>query len=224
MQIQILTIFPHMFDSVFNESIIKRAVNSKKVEIKIFDLRKWTKDKHKSVDAKPYGGGAGMVMMIEPIYQALEEIDPKHEAVRILFSAKGAGIMQEKVRELSKEKNLILICGHYEDVDHRVFEHLVDERISLGNFVLTGGEIPAMALVDAVVRLIPGVLGNEQSNKDESFSDEESKILEYPQYTRPEIFKTKEGKELKVPEILLSGNHEKVRKWREGKKQLAIDN
>jgi tRNA (guanine37-N1)-methyltransferase len=252
MKIDILTIFPDMFKSPFEESILRRAQDKSLVGISIDDLRKWTTDKHKTVDDKPFGGGAGMVMMVEPIYKALEELDPKHEAHRILFTAKGARIVQEKVQELSEKKHLILICGHYEGVDARVGEHLVDEQISIGDFVLTGGEIPAMALTDAVVRLLPGVLGNEGSVKDESFSkgrDTNIQIykdtlrsrstrlsssqagqaerqtdnrelttdnyLEYPQYTRPATFKTKDGRELKVPEVLLSGNHKKVAKWRE---------
>jgi tRNA (guanine37-N1)-methyltransferase len=225
MKIDILTIFPNMFKSPFAESIIKRAQEAEKVTINIHNLRKWTTDKHKTVDDKPFGGGAGMVMMIEPIYKALKELDPDHKAHRILFTAKAKRIMQGKVRGLSKRKHLILICGHYEGVDHRVHEHLVDECISIGDFVLTGGEIPAMALTDAVVRLLPGVLGNEASLKEESFSRVNGQMsnvkcfLEYPQYTRPAVFKAKSGKELKVPEILLSGDHERIAKWRESKKR-----
>lgn len=224
MKIDILTIFPKMFESPFAESIVKRAQEAGKVEIDIHNLRKWTTDKHKTVDDTPFGGGAGMIMKIEPIYKALEELDTNHEAHRILLTAKGEGIVQEKVRGLSKKKHVILICGHYEGVDHRVHDYLVDECISIGDFVLTGGEIPAMALVDAVVRLISGVLGNVDSLKEESFSvrskavserrEAKGEYLEYPQYTRPAVFKTKDGKELKVPEILISGDHEKIRKWR----------
>lgn len=230
MQIDILTIFPKMFDSPFDESILRRAQDEKKVEINVYDLRKWTTDKHMTVDAKPFGGGAGMVMKIEPIYKALEDLDRNHEAHRILFTAKGERIIQEKVRELSEKKHLILICGHYEGVDARVGEHLVDESISIGDFILTGGEITAMALTDAVTRLIPGVLGNVESIKDESFSasnDAKSRklsarsYLEYPQYTRPAEFKTKDGKTLKVPKVLLSGDHEEVKKWREEKRKLV---
>ncbi|MDD3647672.1 MAG: tRNA (guanosine(37)-N1)-methyltransferase TrmD [Candidatus Dojkabacteria bacterium] len=231
MQIDILTIFPNMFDSPFAESIVKRAQEMGKVDIRVHDLRRWTSDKHKTVDAKPFGGGAGMVMMIEPIYRALEEVDLDHKAHRILLTAKGARIVQEKVRELSGKDHIILVCGHYEEIDHRVHDYLVDECISIGDFILTGGEIPAMALTDAVVRLIPGVLGNEESLKDESFSVpslklkalrqrrtslwlESSNVLEYPQYTRPAEFRTDEGKVLKVPRVLLSGNHGEIKKWR----------
>lgn len=222
MKIDIITIFPDMFKSPFGESIIKRAIDNQKVEISIHDLRKWTTDKYKSVDDKPYGGGAGMILKIEPIYKALEELDKEHKACRILFTAKGARIMQEKVRELSKKDHLIIVCGHYEGVDERVHNYLVDECISLGDFVLTGGEIPAMALTDAVIRLIPGVLGNENSLKEESFSEGSKKgevYLEYPQYTRPEVFKTKDGGLLKVPKELLSGNHEAIREWKERMKK-----
>ncbi len=234
MKIDILTIFPKMFDSVFSESIINRARDAGIVAVNIHDLRKWTKDKHKTVDDKPFGGGAGMVMKVGPIYRALIELKTQNSSLKthsILLTAKGERIMQEKVRELSKEDHLILICGHYEGVDHRVHEHLVDECISIGDFIMTGGEIPAMALTDAVTRLIPGVLGNIDSLKEESFSTSnkadsrqliaDSYSIEYPQYTRPEVFKTKDGKELKVPKVLLSGDHGKIRKWREGKRKMV---
>ncbi|MBU0976120.1 MAG: tRNA (guanosine(37)-N1)-methyltransferase TrmD [Patescibacteria group bacterium] len=230
MVIDILTIFPKMFDSPFAESIVKRAIDAGKVIINTHDLRKWTSDKHKTVDAKPFGGGAGMVMMIEPIYKALHELDPDHGAYRILFTARGARIVQEKVRELSQKERIILVCGHYEEIDQRVHDFLVDECISIGDFILTGGEISSMALTDAVVRLIPGVLGNEESLKEESFSTENSNIksqnsnfnyLEYPHYTRPAEFKAKEGKVLEVPEVLLSGNHGKIKKWREQNRRIA---
>lgn len=231
MQIDIVTIFPKMFDSPFAESIVARAVKEGKVTIKIHDLRNWTSDKRKTVDEKPFGGGAGMIMMIEPIYKALEELDPERKATRILLTARGARIMQEKVRELSTKNHLILICGHYEGIDHRVDEFLVDERISIGDFVLTGGEIPAMAITDAIIRLIPGVLGNEASLKEESFSanskadseKREAAYLEYPQYTRPEVFKTKDGRELKVPEVLLSGDHSRINEWKNQNKIRVAD-
>jgi tRNA (guanine37-N1)-methyltransferase len=229
MKIDILTIFPKMFDSTFAESIVKIAQDKGIASINIHNLRKWTTDKHKTVDDKPFGGGAGMIMMIEPIYKALEELDPSfsikglkekgRKSCRILLTAKGERIMQKKVRELSTKDHLILICGHYEGVDHRVYERFVDERISIGDFVLSGGEIPAMAIVDSVIRLIPGVLGNVESTKEESFSVDhevaERKYIEYPQYTRPAVFKIKGGEELKVPKVLLSGDHGRIRKWRE---------
>ncbi len=223
MRIDIITIFPKMFESPFAESIVKRAQAKGFVKIKIHNLRKWTKDKHETVDGRPFGGGPGMILLIEPIYKALEEIDPGHKAYRILFTAKGERIMQEKVRELSEKKHLVLICGHYEGVDNRVLEYLVDAGVRLGDFILTGGEIPAMALVDAVVRLLPGVLGNRDSLKEESFSEvlgENTRnikytFLEYPQYSRPAVFRTRDGKVLSVPKVLLSGNHKKIQMWRE---------
>lgn len=229
MKIDILTIFPNMFISPFAESIVKRALHKGLVTITVHDLRKWTSDKHKTVDASPYGGGAGMVMKIEPIYRALEEVDQDWNATRILLTAKGERIMQEKVRELSRKEHLVLIAGHYEGVDHRVFEHLVNERISIGDFVMSGGEIPAMAVTDAVVRLIPGVLGNPESVNDESFSVDSIGVnsrqsitenyLEYPQYTKPAVFILKDGTELKVPDVLLSGDHGAVEKWREKRRK-----
>ncbi len=221
MIIDILTIFPDMFYSPFRESIIKRAKDKKLLEINIYSLRSWTDSVHRTVDDKPYGGGAGMIMKIEPIYKALKELDKGHKAWRILFTAKGDRIVQEKMRELSKKNHLILICGHYEGVDQRVADYLVDECISIGDFILTGGEIPAMALTDAVTRLIPGVLGNEESIKDESFSKDKlsgEECLEYPQYTRPEVFKA-DGRELKVPRVLLGGDHAKVNEWRKKMKK-----
>ena len=223
MKIDILTAFPAMFDSPFAESIVKRAQEKGKVEIKIYDLRKWTLDKYQSIDDHPYGGGAGMVLMVEPIYRALQDIDPDWKAFRILFTARGARIMQEKVRELSKEKHLVLISGHYEGTDERVHEHLVDVCLSLGDFILTGGEIPAMALTDAVVRLIPGVLGNEESVVNESFSEssDNKSYLEYPHYAKPAEFKTKKGEIWKVPSVLLSGNHAEIKKWRQNSKKVS---
>lgn len=220
MKIDILTIFPDMFSSPFQESIVKRAQEEKKVEINVHDLRKWTTDKHKTVDDKPFGGGVGMVMKVEPIYRALDELDRGHKAYRILFTAKGKRIIQEKMRELSNKKHLVLICGHYEGVDHRVHDYLVDDCLSIGDFILTGGEIPAMALIDAVVRLVPGVLGNVDSLREESFSavDGEETYLEYPQYTRPAKFRTRKGNVLKVPGVLLGGDHEEINKWRREKK------
>jgi tRNA (guanine37-N1)-methyltransferase len=240
MKIDIITIFPDMFTSPFAESIVKRALHAGKVTITAHNLRKWTTDKYQSVDDTPFGGGAGMIMKIEPIYKALLEIDPEWNATRILLTAKGARIMQEKVRELSQKEHLVFICGHYEGVDHRVFDHLVNERISIGDFVLSGGEIPAMAVIDAVVRLLPGAVGNPESVVDESFStsdeqramsngssvetkiEAQSQFLEYPQYTKPAVFKLEDGKELKVPDVLLSGNHQKIREWREeNRKQIG---
>jgi len=203
----IITIFPQIFDSYFNTAMIKRAQLKKIIKIKITDLRQFAGNKYKSVDDTPYGGGAGMVLKIEPIYKALKSIRRKKKSRIILFSARGKALTQKDLRRLKKYEQLILICGRYEGVDNRVAEHLADEEISIGNYVLTGGEIPAMVLIDGITRLLPGVLGNLESPKDESFAKEDE--LEYPQYTKPEKFRS-----WKVPEILLSGNHGRIKEWR----------
>ncbi len=205
MKIDIVSLFPEMFEGPFKESIINRAINNKIVEINVHNLRKWTTDKHKTVDGKPFGGGPGMVMMVEVIDKALAELKTKNSKV-ILLSPQGKSLKQSRVKKLSKEKHLILVCGHYEGFDERIRE-LVDEEVSIGDYVLTGGEIPAMVMVESVVRLLSGVVGNKESIKDESFSD---KLLEYPQYTRPADYKGK-----KVPEVLLSGNHQEISDWRD---------
>jgi tRNA (guanine-N1)-methyltransferase len=208
MQFNIITIFPDIFDPYFSKAMIKRAQMKKLINIKITDLRQFAENKYKSVDDTPYGGGAGMVLKIEPIYKALKSIKKKKKSRVILFSARGKTLSQKDLRRLKKYDQLIMICGRYEGIDNRVAEHLADEEISIGNYVLTGGEIPAMVLVDGITRLLPGVLGNLESPKDESFSKENE--LEYPQYTKPEKFKN-----WKVPEVLLSGNHGKIKEWRE---------
>lgn len=224
MRFDIITIFPEIFDSYFNESIIKRAQKQGAVEIKIHNLRGFTEDKHLTVDDTPYGGGAGMVLKVEPIYKALVSIvgrnnlpcfrrSKKPRTHIILFSAKGQRYAQAKAREYSGYERIVLICGRYEGVDERVAEYLVDEEISIGDYVLTGGEIPAMVVVDSVARLLPGVLGNKESIVEESFSKEG--YLEYPQFTKPEAFCPKRGAKWEVPEILLSGHHEKIREWRD---------
>ncbi len=215
MKIDILTLFPKMFKGPFDESIIKRAQKRGLVEIKIHDLRKWAKDKRKTVDDHPFGGGTGMILMIEPIKKALEEFKksaPKNIKKRkiILFSPSGKTFNQKRAQELSKENHLIFICGHYEGVDERVREHLVDEEISIGDYVLTGGELPAMIAIDSIVRLIPDVLEKAKATKEESFSS--PSLLEYSQYTRPANFKG-----WKIPKILLSGNHQKIKEWRQKK-------
>ena len=210
MKIDILTLFPKMFEGPFNESIVKRAMEKNLVEIKIHDLRKWGLTERRTVDDRPYGGGVGMVLMIEPIYNALKELKEKESKV-ILLTPQGKPFKQSLAKSLSSEKHLILICGHYEGFDERI-RSLVDEEISIGDYVLTGGELPARVVVDSIVRLIPTVLKKEEATELESFSEEN--LLEYPQYTRPEDFKG-----LKVPEILLSGDHQKINKWR---KQEAL--
>lgn len=208
MKIDILTLFPKMFKGPFDESIVKRAQEKSLVEIKIHNLRKWAKDKHKTVDDRPFGGGVGMVLMVEPIYEALKKIRKKGSKV-ILLTPQGKVFNQKTARSYAKEKHLIFICGHYEGVDERIREHLVDEEISIGDYVLTGGELPVMVVVDSLIRLIPGVLKKEEAIKNESFS---AKSLEYPQYTRPANFKG-----WKVPEVLLSGDHKKIAAWRKKK-------
>jgi tRNA (guanine37-N1)-methyltransferase len=215
MKINIITLFPNIFESFFGESIIHRAQKKGVLELKIIDLRNFTNDNHKTVDKKPFGGGAGMLMMIEPIYKCLKSIkvEKGREKEKILLtSPKGEVLSQKTSVELSELEQLTLICGHYEGVDHRVVEHLVDAEISIGKYILSGGEVASMVIVDAVSRLIKGSLGNPISIEDESFSDEDN--LEYPQYTRPEIFVTDTGEQWKVPEILLSGNHAEIEKWK----------
>lgn len=228
MQFNIITIFPEIFDSYFSEGMLKRAQKNNIIRINIHNLRDWTSDKHKTVDDSPYGGGAGMVMKVEPIYKALCSIKQKGKKIKkqktILLSAKGKRWNQAMAKKYSKLDEIIMICGRYEGVDERVKE-FVDEEISIGDYVLTGGEIPAMVIVDSVSRLLPGVLGNKESALNESHSL--PGLLEYPQYTRPEIFSApplkggKKNKKLKVPSILLSGDHKKIDEWRRKKMKKA---
>ena len=207
MRVDILTIFPKMFDPVLNESIVKRARLKGKVKFYIHDLRDYTSDKHRKVDDRPFGGGSGMVMRVEPIFNCIQAIKRKAKNVKvILFTPQGRRLDQGRVKKLSKLKHLILICGHYEGVDERVRSKFADEEISIGDYVLTGGELPAMVLIDAIIRLIPGVLGDKNSLNFESF---EGNLLEYPHYTRPAIFR-----KMDVPEVLLSGDHHKIEAWR----------
>ena len=222
MNFHVITIFPKIFDSYFSESIVNRAQKSGKIRIKIHNLRDFAKDRHKTVDDTPYGGGAGMVLKIEPIYDCLRFLKSKIKSTAaakalagkqnsitriILFSAKGKKYTQADAKRLAKYRNLILICGRYEGVDERVVKYLADEEGSIGDYVLTGGDIPAMAIVDSVARLIPGVLGNKESSKNESFS--KKNYLEHPQYTKPAEFQ-----KMKVPSVLLSGNHKRIDEWR----------
>jgi tRNA (guanine37-N1)-methyltransferase len=209
MRIDIITIFPKMFKAVLNESIIRRAQAKGKVKIYIHNLRDYTLDKHKKVDDRPFGGGSGMVMRPQPIFKAVEEIKAKPKTKKakvILLCPQGEKLNQKVARRLAKYKHLVLICGHYEGIDERVRQYLVDEEISIGDYVLTGGELPAMVLVDSIVRLMPGVLGDKNSLNFESFK---GNLLEYPQYTRPAKFK-----DMSVPSILLSGDHKKIQLWK----------
>lgn len=204
MQFDVLTLFPEMFSSL-NESIIGRAKKNKQININLVNIRDFSENKHNKVDDTPYGGGAGMVMMPDVVYRAYESLNNKDNAKVIYMSPQGKTLNQKKVVELSKENHLIILCGHYEGIDQRVLDKIVDEEISIGDYVLTGGELPAMVLIDSVSRYVEGVLSKD-SIKEESFSNG---LLEYPQYTRPEVF---EG--MKVPDILLSGNHQEIDKWR----------
>ncbi len=210
-----------MFHSYFNESIIKRAQEKKIIKINLLNIRDYAFDKHKTVDATPYGGGSGMLMKIEPIYLALKASKLKLKTPKqkiILLTPKGKRFNQRMAERLSKLDQITFICGRYEGVDERINKS-IDEKISIGDYILTGGEIPAMSIVDTIARLLPGVLGNDQSNKIETFSKEN--FLEYPQYTRPEIFKMN-GKKIHVPKILLSGNHKKIDEWRK-KKSMSLN-
>ena len=207
MQFDILTLFPEMFEPL-KQSIIKRAQENDLININLINIRDFSEDKHKKVDDTPAGGGAGMVMRVDVLYNAYKSIKQKENAKVIYLSPKGKKLNQKKVEELSKEKQIILICGHYEGVDQRAIDLIEPEEISIGDYVLTGGEIPAMVLIDSVSRYVPGVLSNG-STFEESFSNN---MLEYPQYTRPEEFMG-----LKIPEVLMSGNHQKVDQWRKEK-------
>jgi tRNA (guanine37-N1)-methyltransferase len=205
MKIDIVTLFPEICRAPLNESIMKRAQKKKIVDLYIHNLRDWTTDKHHVADDAPFGGGQGMVMKPEPIFAAVEELRNQTSKV-VLMSPAGRRFDQQMAAQLSGESHLVIICGHYEGVDHRVIEHLVDLEISIGDYVLTNGAIAAVVLVDAVVRLMPGVLGHEQSAVDDSFS---RGLLEAPQYTRPAEFRS-----WKVPDVLLSGNHAEIESWR----------
>lgn len=210
MKIDILTLFPDMFEGPFDASIIKRAESKGLIEVAVHDLRKWGEGERRNVDDRPYSGGPGMILRVDIIDSALKDLKTKGSKV-ILLDATGERYTQAKAQEFSKFDHLILIAGHYEGVDHRVHEHLVNEVISIGDYVLTGGEIPAMVIVDSMIRLIPGVLGKDESSADESHK--EPGYLEYPQYTRPEVYRG-----WKVPKVLLSGNHAEIKKWKSEKK------
>jgi len=208
LNIYILTLFPEFFQSPFNVSIIKRALDKGFARIELLNIRDFSRDKHRKVDDYPYGGGCGMVMKPEPIFEAVECVEKNLEGQSrriILTSPQGTVFNQSLARKLAAESNLIFICGHYEGIDERV-KTLITDEISIGDFILTGGEIPALAIIDAVVRLVPGVLGSSQSPEDESFSNG---LLEYPQYTRPKVYRG-----LKVPDVLLSGNHKEIELFR----------
>ncbi len=218
MKFDIITIFPKIFDSYLKEGIIGRALKKKIIKFKAHNLRDWTKDKRRTVDDTPYGGGVGMVMKVEPIYKAVRALAKNKKNKKrkvILLSAKGKKWSQAMARKYAKLKEVVFICGRYEGVDERVL-NFVDEEISIGDYVLTGGELGVLVMIDSIARLLPGVLGNKESIRDESHSC--SGELEYPQYTRPEIFAVS-GKKYKVPKILLRGNHAEIKRWREKNKK-----
>ena len=215
MRIDILTLFPEMLEATLATSIVKRAQDFGHVEIHVHDIRKWADNKHRKVDDRPYGGGPGMVMMCQPLHDAVQEVERqlKRSPVRIHFTPQGEVLKQERVEQLATEQNLLLIAGHYEGIDERVIETLDPLELSTGDYVLSGGELPALLLVDAVVRLLPGVLGHADSADQDSFSvrdDKGTRLLDCPHYTRPRVWMEKE-----VPKVLLSGDHPAVDKWRE---------
>ena len=219
MKFEILTIFPEAFESFVKTSIIGRAIEEKKLEVRIHDIRDFSENKHKKVDDVPFGGGAGMVMMCQPLFDAIEYAKQLEDdtAPVIFFTPSKTVLNQAIAEEYSDQKKysrIILLCGHYEGIDQRVRDHLVDREISIGNFVLTGGELPAQIFIDAIGRLIPNVIGKEESHQEESFSEKLKGKIEYPHYTRPSNFR-----EMKVPEILLSGHHAKIEEWRNDKCQ-----
>lgn len=209
MRIDIFTLFPGMFEGPFSQSIVKKAIDRGLVSIFLQDIRRYTRDKHHTADDYPFGGGAGMVLKPEPIFEAVESVKKEvgdGSCPVILLTPQGRAFSHRIAQELAQRSNLMLICGHYEGVDERVREHLASDEVSIGQYVLTGGELAAMVMVDAVVRLVPGVLGSEEAALDESYA---RGLLEYPQYTRPRVFR-----EWEVPDVLLSGNHQEIAKWR----------
>lgn len=227
MKIDILTLFPEIFEPLKQWSMIRKALEIGSLDLNFHNLRDWAVDKHGTVDSPPYGGGPGMVMRPEPIYNALKDLN-KNNSLKVLLSAKGKTFNQDQAIDLSKQKHLILICGHYEGVDERVRQHMVDKDTSIGNYVLSGGEIPAMVVTDAVSRLLPDVLEKSGAAEMESFSpgldklsnnNKKEKLIEYPHYTRPAEFKG-----WVVPEILLSGDHKKIADWRASKITAKLEN
>ena len=212
MRIKVLTLFPEAYDGL-TVGILDKAIKAEKFSLELYQIRDYSKDKHKKVDDAPFGGGAGMLMTPQPIYDAVAAADTEHKCRRIYLSPKGATLTQDKVVSLSKEQDLLFLCGSYEGVDQRVIDLCIDEEISIGDYVLTSGDLPCMVTINAIARYLDGVLGSEESTDEESFA---SGLLEYPQYTRPQEFMG-----LKVPEVLVGGNHGEVAKWRR-EKQIEI--
>ncbi|HOW13050.1 MAG TPA: tRNA (guanosine(37)-N1)-methyltransferase TrmD [Candidatus Pacearchaeota archaeon] len=217
---EIITIFPEIFKCYFKESLISKAQKKELIKINVYNLRDWTDDKRKTVDDSPYGGGLGMVMKIEPIFKAINEIKffKKDNPKVVLFTPRGKKFKQKIAYDLSKEKRIIFVCGRYEGIDERVLKHLADIKLSIGDYVLMGGELPAMVVIETISRLIPEVIGKENFLKERITNDKG--FIEYPQYTRPEVFSPEKGIYWKVPKILISGNHKEIEKWRKkhGKK------
>jgi len=210
MKIDYLTLFPEMFNGVLNQSILKRAQDKGLLQVNTVDFRHFAENKHNQVDDYPFGGGQGMVLKPEPVFNAMASIEKTAETRVVLMCPQGRPFDQSLANELSEVEHLVFICGHYEGYDERIRQHLVTDEISMGDYVLTGGELPAMVMTDAIVRLLPGVLGNNQSHVDDSFQDG---LLEFPQYTRP-----REYQSMTVPDVLLSGNHANIEKWRHEQK------
>jgi tRNA (guanine37-N1)-methyltransferase len=216
MQFDIITIFPNIFDSYLNETFIKKAQDKGLIKINLHDLRKWTTNERKTVDDSPYGGGLGMVLKVEPIFKAVKELTKKKKKTRvILFTPRGKTFNQKKAFQLSKYDQLVFICGRYEGIDERVATHIADEEISIGEYDLMGGELPAMIVIETISRLIPNVLGKPEFLKERM--TKKGGFIEFPQYTRPEIFEPEKGKKWKVPSVLLSGHQKNIQEWRDKK-------
>ena len=212
MKIKVLTLFPEAYQGL-TVGILQKALDAEKFSLEVFNIRDFSEDKHKKCDDYPFGGGAGMLMTPQPIYDCVQAADPEHKAKRIYLSPKGETLSQKKVLSLSKEEELLFLCGSYEGVDQRVIDLCIDEELSIGDYVLTSGDLPCMVIINAIARYVDGVLGSEESTEEESFA---AGLLEYPQYTRPQEFRG-----LRVPDVLVSGNHAEVAKWRR-ERQLEL--
>jgi len=219
----VITIFPKLFEPFIGESLLAKGQKKKLLKIGVHDLRKWAKDKHRSVDDKPFGGGLGMVVKVDPVYRAVQKLKKKGKKSKvILFTPRGKKFDQAMAYDLSRQNQLIFICGRYEGVDERIAKHVVDMEISIGDYVLMGGEVPAMAVIEAVSRLVPGVIGKPQFLKERLGRGRKKGFLEYPQYTRPEIFEPKKNVKWKVPKVLMSGNHKEIEEWREKHRKIIL--
>jgi len=213
----VITIFPQLFEPFKKESLLEKAEKKKLLKIKAHDLRLWTKDKHRTIDDKPFGGGLGMVMRVEPVYKAVQSLKTKNKKLKtrvILFTPRGKKFTQQMAYEFSKYRQLIFICPRYEGADERIAKKIADVELSIGDYVLMGGEVPAMAVIETVSRLIPDVIGKPQFLKQRLSKGRKKGFLEYPQYTRPEVFEPKKGVKWKVPKVLMSGNHKEIEEWK----------